>query len=105
MNSNTEETNGGKHSRLGLRFDLCDPLAEMAKARILAEGVEKYGEDPQWKRIPVHIHLNHALYHIHQWLRGESESGEDHLAHAYCRMMFAVGLEKARTAKDDPTGF
>lgn len=94
-----EETNGGRHTQLGMRYDLIAPEAEALKAKILADGAAKYNDScgENWRRIPIHLHLNHAIAHIYQYLN--HDLSEEHLGHAYCRLMFAVALQQATVNK------
>jgi len=98
-----EETNGGRHTKLGMRYDLVAPEAERIKAQILHEGAIKH-KDPaghNWRRIPIHLHLNHALAHIYDYLRHDQT--EDHLGHAYCRLMFAVAIAQSASTQKPAT--
>lgn len=84
-------TNGGRQSELKARFDLIDPEAALVLAQVLHEGAEVYGEgQDNWRRIPVNDHLNHAVAHVYRHLGGDTS--EDHLGHAFCRLMFAVAM-------------
>lgn len=83
---------GGKQSKVGVRYDLIDPIAIQKLAQVFHEGAEKYDEW-NWLKIDCRSHLNHALNHIYLWLGGD-ESGEDHLAHALCRLTMAVRKEE-----------
>lgn len=86
-----EDARTGKQSDIKARFDLIDPGAIAALARVLHEGAKVYGEgDDNWRRIPVNDHLNHAVAHVYKYLEGDTS--EDHLPHAFCRLMFAVAL-------------
>lgn len=82
-------TAGGKQSDLHYRFDLMDPDAMFALAGIMDHGERKYGEG-NWRKIGVESHLNHALVHIYAWLAGNTE--DDHLGHAFCRLMMAKAV-------------
>lgn len=84
---------GGKQSDLHFRFDLMDPDAMFALAGILDHGERKYGER-NWGKIPTNSHLNHALVHIYAYLAGNKE--DDHLGHAFCRLMMAIGVDPDR---------
>lgn len=88
-----EETNGGRHSKLGMNFMAMGPEALARLALILEQGARAH-HDPDgmnWRRIPCETHLNHALFHINAWQRGVV--GEDHLGHAFCRLMMACETE------------
>jgi 5'(3')-deoxyribonucleotidase len=82
----TINVHGGRQSALPYRFDLVDPTVLFALAEILATGAAKYGEW-NWRRIGVNDNLNHALSHIYAYLAGDHQ--DDHLGHAFCRLMFA----------------
>lgn len=76
-----------------LRVDLISPLAEKRLAKRLGDGAKKYG-DRNWERgIPVSRTLASALRHLAAYRRGERD--EDHLAAAYCNLMFAIHTEEA----------
>lgn len=79
---------GGKQSSLNVRFDLLDPKAIFALAYILDEGAKKYSEN-NWRKVSQKDHINHALMHIFAHLNGDTQ--DDHLEHAFCRMMMALG--------------
>ena len=81
------ETPDGKQSRIDVAFDLICPDALFALARVLQEGREKGRTTEGWKSIPTEDHLNHALMHVYGHLQGDRQ--EDHLQHAFCRLMMA----------------
>lgn len=87
----TVNEEGGKQSKVLYRFDLADPVAMFEMTRVLQEGAEKYGDD-NWRLIPVNDHLNHMLIHVYAYLAGDRQ--DDHLAHALCRALFAVAVDK-----------
>lgn len=77
---------GGKQSSLpGLYTEL--PKALRRVAEIQKKGHIKYGPE-NWKKIEAKSHLDHALYHIYQYLGGDTS--EPHLAHAACRLLMAL---------------
>ncbi len=82
---------GGKQSKVEYAFDQLDPQAMFQLAGILQKGAEKYGRD-NWKRITPEEHLNHALQHIFAHLAGDKQ--DDHLGHAFCRLMFAIVVDR-----------
>lgn len=82
---------GGKQSHSPFRCDLLPPRAVLAVASVLRDGAAKYG-DGNWRSIPVGDHLNHALSHVFAWLAGDTQ--DDHLAHAACRLVFALDLDR-----------
>lgn len=96
------ETNekGGKQSKLETRCDLLDGQAMFVLARVLKLGAEKYTPN-NWRLIDEMSHVNHALEHLFRYLADQPSPGlldefaleppeEDHLAHAFCRLMMAV---------------
>ena len=78
---------------LPYRSDLLPPRALLEVARVLKAGSERYGVDA-WRRIPAPEHLNHALTHLLALLAGDTT--EPHLAHAACRLLFALDLGAAQ---------
>lgn len=85
-----ENEQGGKQSFVPYRFDKLDFGAMFQLAAVLHSGVERYGEDENWRKITKEGHLNHALTHIFAELNGDTQ--DDHLSHAFCRLMFAIGV-------------
>jgi len=81
---------GGKQSAVNYRFDLIDTDAIFELTKILSEGANKYGEW-NWKKINRQDHINHALIHLYAYMAGDTQ--DDHLGHAFCRIMFALGTE------------
>lgn len=74
-------------SKLTGAYHLLDPYAMKVLAEVLKEGEEKYGHF-NWHDIPIIEHLNHALFHLFAYLRGDG--GEDHLSHAATRLLLAL---------------
>lgn len=73
------------------------PNALLAVAQVLTFGAEKYGRD-NWRQVDsAYTHyMDVALRHINAYQRGEAvdpESGESHLAHAVCSLMFMLELQ------------
>jgi hypothetical protein len=87
---------GGKQSAMLYRFDLIDPAAMFAMAKVLAQGADKYGVD-NWRKIGTQDHINHMLQHVYAYLAGDTT--DDHLAHAMCRAMFALAMDLAGDAQ------
>lgn len=81
--------NGGGQSRSLYRMDLVDPKAILATAKVLKEGADKYGAE-NWRLIDVDDHLNHLLIHVYAYLAGDRS--DEHLSHAVCRALFALGV-------------
>ena len=74
------------------RPELMHPEFLMAVSRVLACGAKKYSDD-NWKRVDNlrGRYTGAALRHMFQYMQGETkdeETGESHLAHAACCLMF-----------------
>lgn len=90
------ETNkvGGQQSATGYRLDLLDGHAILRLGEVLKEGADKGYEKNNWMKIPASDHVNHALGHLMAYLIDDPDfSTEDHLGHAFCRLMFAVRMD------------
>lgn len=95
----------------GRKFDsgkpmprLLPPSALLAISRVLTFGAQKYSPD-NWKKVPgaKDRYLDAMLRHILAYNSGEindPESGENHLAHAGCCLMFL--LDAAETGHEFP---
>ena len=82
---------GGKQSAVPYAFELIPPLALLAVARVMREG-KKYdtpGEQPNYYKVAIGDHLNHALGHIIKFMAHNED--EPHLTHAACRLLMAIG--------------
>lgn len=89
----------------GSKFDtdkpmmgLIPPLAEEALARVLTFGAKKYAPD-NWRKVEDkdRRYMDAMLRHLNAHRRGEKadpETGESHLAHAACCVMFMLELEE-----------
>lgn len=74
------------------------PHAELAVARVLTFGASKYSRD-NWALVEnaEERYMDAALRHINAYRRGEpvdTETGESHLAHAICCLMFLLEMEE-----------
>jgi len=78
---------GGKQSVLPFRCDLLPPHAIINVCEVLEQGAKKYGKD-NWRNIPLTDHLNHAMAHIFAHFAGDQQ--DIHIAHAACRLLFAL---------------
>lgn len=85
----TVNEKGGRQSLKKWRFDLVHAGAFFVLGRILDRGSKEYG-DWNWLKIDVEDHLNSAIMHIYAYLNGDRS--DDHLGHAFCRCMFALGV-------------
>ena len=83
----------GKQSPTFYRFDLIDAKVLFNLAETLKTGADKYGEN-NWREIPEKNHVNRAMIHLWAYLDGDTQ--DDHLGHAFCRIMMALAkkLEK-----------
>ncbi len=86
---------GGKQTGVGFRLDLLDSHAILRLGAVLKEGADKGYEKNNWMLISADEHINHALGHIMAYLGGDhyEDEEEDHLGHAFCRLMFALRME------------
>lgn len=74
------------------------PHAELAVGRVLAFGAEKYARG-NWDHVADHEnrYMDAALRHLNAHRRGElvdGESGESHLAHAACCILFLLDKQE-----------
>lgn len=96
----------------GQKFDTGKPLigaipphAELAVARVMTFGAQKYARD-NWRKIddiPTR-YMDAALRHLNAVRRGDTvdpESGEHHLAHAACCILFMLDVVEASDAQTD----
>lgn len=81
---------GAKQSALPYRCDLLPPRATLEVAQELKVGADKYGVD-NWRGVPQADHINHAMTHLLAYLAGDRQ--DKHLAHAACRVLFAMETE------------
>lgn len=93
-------TPGGKHDSGKPLMGAVPPNALLAVARVLTFGAEKYGRD-NWRQVEnaETRYLDAALRHINAYQRGEvadPESGESHLAHAVCSLMFMLEMQEGK---------
>ena len=89
---------GSKHDSGKPLMGAVPPNALLAVARVLTFGAKKYGRD-NWRQVEnaETRYLDAALRHINAHQRGEvedPESGESHLAHAVCSLMFMLELQE-----------
>ena len=87
---------GTKHDAGKPILGAIPPLAELAVGRVLSFGAQKYARD-NWRVVEdaQTRYMDAALRHLNAVRRGEildSESGEPHLAHAACCVLFMLDL-------------
>lgn len=90
---------GVKHDREKPRYDLMPPRAFDSVVRVLTYGARKYAPD-NWKYVDGRRwrYFSAAMRHAWAWWRGEAldaETGESHLAHAVCCLLFLLDEEEA----------
>jgi len=88
---------GSKHDSSKPLMGAVPPNALLAVAKVLTFGAQKYGRD-NWHQVEnlETRYMDAALRHINAHQRGEQldpESGENHLAHAVCSLMFILEKE------------
>ena len=93
-------TSGSKHDSGKPLMGVVPPNALLAVAKVLTFGAEKYGRD-NWRQVAnaEMRYLDAALRHINAYQRGEladPESGENHLAHAVCSLMFMLEFREGK---------
>lgn len=88
---------GRKDDREKLLAHLFPIESFRAITRVLMFGAKKYGEF-NWEKLenPRVRYYNAAIRHLHSWLMNEGtdpDTGESHLAHAGCCIVFLLALE------------
>jgi hypothetical protein len=99
-----ECTHGRKDDTGKDRWDLLPWDATRAIVRVLTRGAEKYAPD-NWKKVPDarNRYFAAAQRHMTAWWEGEEldpETGESHLAHAGCCILFLLALSFGTKGND-----
>jgi len=68
--------------------------------QVMEEGLKKYPKGEGWGKY-VHEHIQRAYNHLETIVGGYEPGNEDHLAHAFTRLMMAVAIERGYTLGDD----
>ncbi len=86
---------GAKQSAMPYKFTDFDARHVLRVAAVSARGCQKYGPK-NYMGISTLDHMDHALTHINAFLADDPQ--EDHLAHAICRLYFAMATSEAAIA-------
>lgn len=94
----SESVIGTKHDQGKPILGAVPPHAELAVGRVLTFGSNKYARG-NWDKVEDHEnrYMDAALRHLNAHRRGEltdSESGESHLAHAACCILFMLDKQE-----------
>lgn len=93
-----------KHDQDKAMLELLSPSWIMGVGRVLTFGARKYAAHNWRKGLKRSKVIGAALRHIFDYLRGEDddpETGESHLYHASCELMFAAELHDTHPELDD----
>lgn len=100
----SEFSTGTKHDSGKPRMELLDSLWLTGVARVLTFGATKYAAHNWRAGLQISRLIGACLRHIFAFLRGEDkdpETGESHLYHASCCLMFAANMMETRPEMDD----
>jgi len=98
-----QKSTGIKFDGDKLRWDLLPVKPLESVIRVMMLGSKKYGDD-NWQLVPAsrRRYYSACFRHITAWWMGEKidpESGEHHLAHAICCLMFLIWHDDNGTDK------
>jgi hypothetical protein len=85
-------------------WSLLDLSVVESVVKVLTHGAKKYDRE-NWRKVPDarNRYFAACLRHLKAWQSGEildSESGENHLAHATCCLIFLMGVTNTSDTKD-----
>ena len=83
---------GGIASDEPYNFDLIDPGAMLAMAKVMWETAQT-GRPNNWRKVPIDVHLNHLMIHVYKFMRGDKD--EDHLARVMCRSFMSWSVNNS----------
>lgn len=97
VKQSTETEQGVKYDSGKLEYSLIPKGVLTPIIRVLQQGCQKYSKD-NWQHVntPKERYYNALQRHINQWWEGEKydvETGENHLAHAACCLMFLLWFD------------
>ena len=90
-----------KHDAGKWRFSLVPFNALRSVIAVLEFGAQKYAVD-NWKTVPDarQRYFDASIRHVTAWFGGErndNESGQHHLAHAICCLMFLIWFDEEKS--------
>lgn len=91
----SNSTGGVKFDQDKPRWSLLPQGVIAAVVRVLTFGAKKYSPD-NWKKIEPVRYEDAAMRHFDAWRNGEKrdpETGESHLAHAVCCLLFLLWFD------------